>query len=229
MITAYQLFDFTGYHEHSRSRWLRNNGFTNCSTAKNIQISDVTIAIKILEKNSKEWSEENNERFITFFVNNTVLQTNLFPISGTGYLDKQKEKYDNLITRSSLKGPTYIEGPKLDPKEPTIFNNSSFDPDWVKDLYAMFELLEKRVLTLENIISLPQRSFRNEIIETVNRIAKVQHKQQRTIYTEAYKQFDFVHGIKKSDQVIETTRLDWYDKHGHLPKMLYIIKQLYSV
>lgn len=246
MITLYQLFDLTGYHQHSKARWFKIHFAHTTKEAKTIEIRDYQLALNYLRFNSKkpdiEWLK-------TFFSDEpkpadvTIIATP----------KEQEPEIEFTVTIHTCIGCFYGSTGKclcsaeckdfsrwLPMRKEPVVGDKDFVPmitrddyevlmDSFKDLMEMLNKYEQRLLTLEKRTELPKRAFRTEVINLVNDIAHKYHKSQQELYKEIYQGFDARYNLKDTTKHLKTTFLEWYDKNGYMPKLLNYIKETYKV
>lgn len=247
MITLYKLYDLTGYHPHSRTKWLKDKFSNTTKEAKSIQIRDYEEAYDILRFNSKNPNLENLHLY--FPEQNIPAIVKSHSDQMIDIMNKDKEEEFKIITKNCsncfyngidnlcdcmlecIEFNRHIPAikkellPMITKGDFEVIKNS-FD-----DLIEMIHGLEQRLLILEKRTELPRRSFRNEVISKVNEIARKLNKHQHEVYKEVYQGFDVRHGITNAtkNKDLKISYLEWYDKHDYLPKLLNYIKEIYKI
>jgi hypothetical protein len=249
MITLYKLFDLTGIHQHSKTRWFRKNFGYTTKQAKSVEFVSYKIAYDFLVAHSKKPDVTRLYKFFPESINaiqsnditpNTIKlefekkseESKMLEIKASESDEKCKicQKFNGKVCWTEGHCMDYDEFLEREPELPKITKDdykvltNSFD-----DLVEMIHLLEQRILILEKRLELPQRSFRNEVITLVNDIARKHNRKQRDVYKEVYQGFDSRFNLKEKTKHIETSYLEWYDKNEFMPKLLNYIKETYKV
>lgn len=244
MITIYQLYNLTGYHPHSRTKWTRKYFHITTKESKQVGYEGYEEAYELLKMVSKKPDykgllhyfstrgiESHSDQMINIMNKNKEeeFKTIIKQCSNCFYfgVDKMCDCSQECISFNRWLPAKKLQSilPGITKDDYTVLKNC-FD-----DLLEMYQELEQKLLVIEKRLELPQRSFRNEVISKVNEIARKLNKPQKEIYKEVYQSFDarlkITNETKNKDTKI--SYLEWYDKHGFMPMLLNYIKEVYKV
>jgi len=238
MITLYKLFDLTGIHPHSKTRWFRKNFGYTTKQAKSVEFVSYKIAYDFLVAHSKKPDVAELYKFFPESINAiqtpelifekktcTTCQHFLTGVCLSGQTCNNNQFWKTIEMELVQPTPMSTFIPEITKEDYEILKNS-FD-----DLLEMYRGLEARVLIIEKRTELPKRAYRIEVINLINEIARKHNKSQQSLYTDIYKGFDSRYNISDETKKKETkmTYMEWYDKHDYLPKLLNYIKETYKL
>lgn len=246
MITLYKLYDLTGYHPHSRTKWTRKHFHITTKESKQVSYEGYDEAAQILKMVSKK----PDYKGLLHYFSNCGIKLSSHSEQMIDIMNKDKEEEfktfirncsnclyngeDNLCNcdLECIDFNRHIPMMKVKNLLPMITKDDyAVLKNCFDDLLEMYQGLEQRLLIVEKRTELPKRAFRIEVINAVSEICRKNNRKQKEVYKEVYQGFDVRHGItnETKNKELKISYLEWYDKHDYLPKLLNYIKEIYKI